>query len=304
MPIVKTVKNKSYYKRFQVKYRRRREGKTDYRARKRLVTQEKNKYNSPKYRFVARFTNKDVVCQVIYAKISGDHVLASAYSHELKTFGLPVGLTNYAAAYATGLLCARRLLTSKGIADQFQGETTPTGKMGNVGTSTVGRRPFKALLDVGLARTTTGAKVFACMKGAVDGGVFIPHNEKRFVGFKEGEDFKPELLRGRIFGAHVAAHMKLLEKDKDAYNRQFSQYAKAGITAQKIESTLKATFAAIRKNPMRPKKDGKPAPKEHHKGQQRLNRKQRLGRSNQKLSYIVYKKAQIAEAASAAAAAE
>lgn len=40
------------------------EGKTDYFARKRLVTQDKNKYNTPKYRFVVRFTNKDITCQV------------------------------------------------------------------------------------------------------------------------------------------------------------------------------------------------------------------------------------------------
>ena len=39
-------------------------GKTDYRARLRLVTQDKNKYNTPKYRLVVRFTNKDIICQV------------------------------------------------------------------------------------------------------------------------------------------------------------------------------------------------------------------------------------------------
>jgi hypothetical protein len=50
MPFVKVVKNKAYFKRFQVKFRRRREGKTDYFARKRLVVQDKNKYNTPKYR--------------------------------------------------------------------------------------------------------------------------------------------------------------------------------------------------------------------------------------------------------------
>ncbi len=48
----------------QVKYKRRRVGKTDYRARLRLVTQDKNKYNTPKYRLVVRFTNKDIICQV------------------------------------------------------------------------------------------------------------------------------------------------------------------------------------------------------------------------------------------------
>jgi len=48
------VKNSTYFKRFQVKFRRRRDGKTDYYARKRLVVQDKNKYNTPKYRLVVR----------------------------------------------------------------------------------------------------------------------------------------------------------------------------------------------------------------------------------------------------------
>ena len=34
---------------------------------------------------------------------------------------------------------------------------------------------FRCYLDVGLARTTTGARVFGAMKGAVDGGLDIPH---------------------------------------------------------------------------------------------------------------------------------
>ena len=80
-PFIKVIKNKAYFKRYQVKFKRRRgnsiamfthpcihwppaEGKTDYRARKRLVVQDKNKYNTPKYRLVVRFTNTDVICQV------------------------------------------------------------------------------------------------------------------------------------------------------------------------------------------------------------------------------------------------
>uniref|UniRef100_A0A2I2YEN5 Ribosomal protein L5 eukaryotic C-terminal domain-containing protein n=1 Tax=Gorilla gorilla gorilla TaxID=9595 RepID=A0A2I2YEN5_GORGO len=58
------VKNKAYFKRYQVKFRRRREGKTDYYARKRLVIQDKNKYNTPKYRMIVRVTNRDIICQV------------------------------------------------------------------------------------------------------------------------------------------------------------------------------------------------------------------------------------------------
>ena len=108
-PFVKIVKNKAYFKRFQVKFRRRREGKTDYFARKRLVVQDKNKYNTPKYRMVVRSSNKDVCCQIAYARLEGDKIVAAAYSHELPRYGVKVGLTNYAAAYCTGLLLARRV---------------------------------------------------------------------------------------------------------------------------------------------------------------------------------------------------
>ena len=52
--------------------------------------QDKNKYNTPKYRFVVRFTNKDVVCQIAYATVAGDVVVSAAYSHELPKYGLKV----------------------------------------------------------------------------------------------------------------------------------------------------------------------------------------------------------------------
>jgi len=142
MGFIKTVKNKPYFKRFQVKYRRRREGKTDYYARKRLVTQDKNKYNSPRYRLVVRFSNKDVVTQIVYAKITGDLVLCAAYSHELKRYGMPVGHTNYAAAYATGLLLARRLLTKLNLADKYKGNQDINGADYNVEALQDGPKPF------------------------------------------------------------------------------------------------------------------------------------------------------------------
>lgn len=76
----------------QVKYRRRRQGKTDYRARLRLVRQDKNKYNTHKYRLVVRFSNKNVTCQIVYSTIQGDVVMAAAYSKELPNYGLKVGM--------------------------------------------------------------------------------------------------------------------------------------------------------------------------------------------------------------------
>lgn len=47
--------------------------------------------------------------QIAYAKIEGDQIVCAAYSHELPKYGITVGLTNYAAAYCTGLLLARRV---------------------------------------------------------------------------------------------------------------------------------------------------------------------------------------------------
>lgn len=110
--------------------------------------------------------------------------MCQADSFELRRYGVDSGLTNYAAAYATGLLCARRLLTDLGMNDLYKGIETPTGEYFDVYEKGVqDRRPFKALLDVGLTRTTTGNRVFGAMKGAVDGGVHIPHNTKRFPGY-------------------------------------------------------------------------------------------------------------------------
>lgn len=47
--------------------------------------------------------------QIAYARIEGDVIVCAAYAHELPRYGIKVGLTNYAAAYCTGLLLARRV---------------------------------------------------------------------------------------------------------------------------------------------------------------------------------------------------
>jgi len=94
------------------------------------------------------------------------------------------GLTNYASAYCVGLLAARRLLNLKKMADMYKGNDKIDGALYSVQDHVGERRPFKAYLDVGLVRTTTGNRVFGAMKGACDGGLFIPHNEKRFPGYR------------------------------------------------------------------------------------------------------------------------
>jgi len=126
MVFVKLIKNKAYFKRYQTKFRRRREGKTDYQQRKSLNIQDNNKYNSKKYRFVVRITNTRIITQIIFATLQGDRVLAQADSFELKKFGLTAGLTNYPAAYCTGLLLARRLLRQLKMDTIYKG-TEATG---------------------------------------------------------------------------------------------------------------------------------------------------------------------------------
>jgi len=184
MAFVKIVKNKAYSKRMQVKPKRRRQGKTDYYARRRLVCQEKNKYDSKKYRLVVRKTNSQLLCQIIFSTMTGDKVLCAAESRELTNHGLTAGLTNYSAAYATGYLIARRLLKQVGLAENYAGVEAVDGEYFNASDNQEGdKRPFKALLDVGIQRTTTGARVFGVMKGACDGGIDVPHSNKRFPGY-------------------------------------------------------------------------------------------------------------------------
>ncbi|KAH9726959.1 Ribosomal L18 c domain-containing protein [Citrus sinensis] len=260
---VKAQKSKAYFKRFQVKYKRRREGKTDYRARIRLINQDKNKYNTPKYRFVVRFTNKDIIAQIVSANIVGDSVLAAAYAHELPRYGLEVGLTNYAAAYCTGLLLARRVLKMLEMDDEYEGNVEATGEDYSVEPADT-RRPFRALLDVGLIKTTTGNRVFGALKGALDGGLDIPHSDKRFAGFsKDGKQLDAEVHRKYIYGGHVAAYMStLMEDEPEKYQSHFTEYIKKGIDADGLEALYKKVHAAIRADPTM-KKSEKPAPKEH-----------------------------------------
>ena len=261
MAFVKVYKTKAYYKRYQTRFRRRREGKTDYHARKALIIQDKNKYNTNKYRLVTRVTCSRVICQVIYATIQGDKVLAHADSRELKRYGLEAGLTNYAACYATGLLVARRLLNKTGLDKLYTGNAKIDGEDYSVeeGNTDKNKRPFKAVLDVGLIRTTTGNRVFGCLKGACDGGLHVPHSTKRFPGFSaEGgkETYNAKIHRERIFGGHVEKYMKHLQGDKESYDRQFSKWAanlkKAGVTS--LEKLYTKVHEEIRKNPVAPAK--------------------------------------------------
>ena len=312
---MKVVKTNAYYKRFQVQFRRRRENKTDYYARKRLIIQDKNKYATPKYRFVVRVTNKDVVCQIFAADLTHDRCVASAYAHELARYGIKLGLTNYAACYATGLLLARRVNSKFKLA--FEGVAEANGEEYLVDPDVdAGPKPFCAYLDVGLARTTTGARIFGALKGAVDGGLYIPHNVKRFPGSSYNSESKEweydaELHKKYIYGGHVADYMKTMqEEDPEKYKKQFSRFVAAKIGHADLAKLYKTAHAAIRKDPNikraagergafnKPTKDGKPADKKKvdHRPRHKLSVQQRMGRVHEKIRLINSKKAVVAAA--------
>lgn len=226
---------KSYFKRFQTKLRRRREGKTDYKHRVNMIRQDANKHAIMKVRLVVRITNTKVICDIIKAHVDGDRTLACADSSELKKYGINFGLTNYTASYATGLLVACRYLKNN------DSEHIP-----------------KCFLDIGLSSSTKGARVFSAMKGAADGGLDIPHNMKKFPGYdsENPEEFGSEAFRDKLFGKVLANYMKtLMEEDPEKYKRHFQQYIKKGVNPGDLEGIYEAAFKKIKENPERPEKN-------------------------------------------------
>lgn len=129
--------------RWRVQFRRKREGRTDYRQRFRLL-------RSGKPRLVARISLRHISAQVIRASPKGDLTLASAHSKELERLGWRGSTSNTPSAYLVGLLCGIR-----------------ARKVG------VG----ECVLDIGLFNPTPQARVFAVAKGAIDAGLKIPHGE-------------------------------------------------------------------------------------------------------------------------------
>jgi large subunit ribosomal protein L5e len=255
-----------------------------------LISQARNKYNAPKYRLVVRFTNRDIICQLVTADIDGDKVFMAAYAHELKRYGIENGLTNWSAGYATGLLLARRALKKLDLDEKFVGVEEATGEF-SLTEAAEGdddgeeRRPFKCFLDVGLHRTSTGARVFGVMKGASDGGLYVPHNEKRFPGYDpESKELDADVLRKYIYGGHVAEFMETLaDDDEERYKAQFAKYIDNDIEADGLEELYTDAHKAIREDPFKKDEDeGERKDKAYWKEEGKKYRKQKISRDEKK----------------------
>jgi len=197
------------------------------------------------------------------------------------------GQKNYAACYATGLLLARRVLQKIGLDKSYIGVVKADGAYYRVKQGPEEKRsPFKVFLDVGLTRTTTGSRVFGAMKGAVDGGLFVPHKPKRFPGNKAMPNkFDSKTLRKYIYGGHVSEYMKHLQaKNPEKYKKQFSRYITAGKGPDDIEKMWASVHTAIRADPSHVKVVRITPPKKVDINKRKLFYKDRKFRVKQKLA--------------------
>jgi len=202
-----------------IPHRRKREGKTDYRVRLKLL-------KSRKPRLVVRKSRNNIICQVVKYEQKGDKIMVAATSRELKAFGWNFHPANLPSAYLTGFLCAERAKHHK---------------------------VNHAVLDIGLYSITPGNRLFSALKGAIDGGLEIPHSADVFPS------------QERLSGRHIAAYAEKLKAENPAkYKKLFSAYVK-----EKAEpKDMPALFEEIKKKIAEAKGERKHAAKhaehEHH----------------------------------------
>jgi len=157
---------------YTVRFRRIRNGKTNYHQRLSII-------KSQKTRLVIRKTNKHIICQLIKYNQKGDLVLASVVSGQLAKLGWKHNLRNIPASYLTGIMIAKLAEKSK---------------------------VKEAILDIGRNTSTKGSVLYAALKGAVDGGINIPHDESVLP------------TEDRIYGKHTKA--KDLQKEVEAIKKK------------------------------------------------------------------------------------
>lgn len=154
------------HKTFTVAYRRKRQGKTDYKKRLRLLLARKP-------RLVVRKSLSCITAQIIEYDRNGDKVVAAASTANLKKMGWEYNFRNTPSAYLLGLMISKKA-QEKGIKE--------------------------AILDIGLNKSVAGSRIYAVLKGAVDNGMQIPHSEdvlpddKRLTG-KHIEEYATKISK-------------------------------------------------------------------------------------------------------------
>ena len=159
---------------YTVNYRRKREGKTDYKKRLNLL-------KSGKCRLVVRRSNTSILTQIVKYEEEGDRIMVSANSKELRKYNWNFSCSNISAAYLTGYLCGKKCQIA-GIKN--------------------------AILDTGLQQPVKGSRIYAALKGVIDSGVVIPHDNNIFPSIE------------RLYGEHIHKDIK---KEVERIKRKFDE---------------------------------------------------------------------------------
>jgi large subunit ribosomal protein L18 len=185
-----------------ISFRRRREGTTDYRKRLKLLL-------SKKPRLVIRRSLKDIILQVSEYTEAGDKILVCTKASELVKHGWAAGTGNLPSAYLAGLLLAKKAKAAK-----------------------VG----ECVADIGFNKSVKGARIYAALKGAIDGGLSMPFSP---------ENFPPN---DRISGKHIADYAAKMKKENpEAYKKAFSACIKNNAAPEQIVEMFNKVKESITK---------------------------------------------------------
>ena len=127
---------------FTVPFKRKREGRTYYKKRLRILL-------SSKFRLVIRKSLKNFQASIIEYNPKGDKVLFTVNAKTLSKYGWKGDNGNLPSAYLVGMLAGRKAI-ELGVND--------------------------VVLDLGFNNSTKGSRLYAALAGAVDAGLKIPHN--------------------------------------------------------------------------------------------------------------------------------
>jgi large subunit ribosomal protein L18 len=191
--------------RYRIPFRRRREGKTNYHLRRRLVKGNRN-------RAVIRVTNNHCLVQFVKAQINGDITLSASHSRELKNYSWNSATSNLPSAYLVGFLAGLKAKHA-GIVE--------------------------AILDIGHNPPVYGSRIFAALKGMIDAGMDIPHSDKIFpienrlngthiAEFAKSLKENDEELFNKQFSGYIAQKVdpvkvpQIFEKTKQEIHGKFS----------------------------------------------------------------------------------
>ena len=191
--------------RYRVQFRRKREKKTNYYLRRKLL-------ESREPRLVVRVSNKHVTVHVITAHPEGDRTVATANTAQLvREYGWKAGTHNLSAAYLTGLLV--------GIRAQQKNIT-------------------RVVLDIGFHAVVYGSRIFSSLKGAVDSGLHVPHNK---LVFPNEERIRGE----HIANYSKQLQLLEKEDDVKKYEHQFLNYQKRGLRPEDVPKHFEQTKEKI-----------------------------------------------------------